>query len=227
MTTSTHTRIASASLVLGALFFTVADLLRRLVAPDDPASATALTQAVGEHGATWLTAGLLAVAAAFCFVPAMVAFIGAARGRGARTTVAGAALVGVGAVASVGHAVAFYSPYALFHRAGTPGPAIEGIEAASENYPLLVVLMVLFMLGMVLGPVVLLVGLRRARRVPVWSVIAAVVFVASGTVGGPGAGALGIVAALAAFTPAARALANGEAARGHHHASANAVLGTP
>lgn len=226
MTTSTHTRIAATCLVLGPLFFTVADLLRRLVEPADPASATSMTQAVGQHGGLWLTAGLLAVAAGFCFVPAMAGIIGSAQGRGAGTTRAGATLVGVGAVASIGHAVAFYSPYALFDRAGTPGSAIEAIDAASETYPLLTALVALFLIGMLLGPVVLLVGLRRARRIPVWAVVAGVVFVASGSTGGVGAGMLGVVAALAAFIPAARALTRGCAGLGKD-APVNAVVSTP
>jgi hypothetical protein len=121
-------------------------------------------------------------------------------------TAVGAALVAVGAIASVGHAVGFYAPYALYDDADSPPSTIEALDSASESYPLLVVLIVAFIVGMMLGSIVLLIGLRRARRVPIWSVVAAVVFVGCGSAGGVAAGALGIVAGLAAFVPAARSL---------------------
>lgn len=206
MTNSTHTRIAAAGLVLGPLMFTLGDLLRRLVEPSGTPSAMAVTRAVGQHSGAWLAAGLLSVGAAFFIVPGMVGLIAAARGRGARTTTVGAVLVGVGSVASVGHAVAFYSPYALWGKAHSSGPELQALDRAAETYPMLIALIVLFIVGMMLGTVVLFVGLRRARRVPSWPVVAAVVFVASGSASGVGPGVLGVVAALVAFIPAVRSL---------------------
>lgn len=206
MTNTPHTRIAAIGLVTGPLLFTIGDLLRRLVEPADAPSAAAVTDAVGRHGGAWLAAGVFSVGAAFCLLPGVVGLLGQATGRGARITTAGALLVGVGAVASVGHAVAFYSPYALFNRAGTPGPALEALDNASETYPLLLLLIVLFIVGMMLGPLVLFVGLRRARRVPIWSVVAAVVFAACGSTSGIQAGVVGVFAAAVAFIPAARSL---------------------
>ncbi len=209
MTTSPQPRflrVAAAGLVLGALLFTVGDLLRRFVVPSGTPSPVDITAAVGRHGSAWLVAGLLGVAASFCLVLGVVGLVTTARGRGSRATVVGGAMVGVGAMASVGHAVAFYAPYALYARAGTSAREVTALDRASEAYPMLVVLIVLFILGLMLGTIVLFVGLRRARRVPIWSVVAAVVFVASGSTGGIGAGVLGVVAALVAFVPAARSL---------------------
>ncbi|MGN6331919.1 MAG: hypothetical protein ACTHOD_09750 [Motilibacteraceae bacterium] len=201
-----HPRLAAGCLIAGALLFTVGDLLRRLVVPGGTPSATDVTAAVAAHAGAWLAAGLLSVAAAFCLFPGLTALVAAARGRGARATIAGGLMMAAGALASVGHAVAFYSPYALFGRAGASAADITAIDGASEAYPMLVVLIVLFMVGMVIGPIVLFVGLRRARRVPVWAVVAAVVFVASGSASSVLAGVVGVVAALAAFLPAARSL---------------------
>ncbi|HEU4676378.1 MAG TPA: hypothetical protein VFS29_10340 [Motilibacteraceae bacterium] len=201
-----HPRLAAGGLVAGALLFTVGDLLRRLVVPAGAPSAADVTAAVARHDGAWLAAGLLSLAAAFALLPGLTALVAAARGRGAQATTVGGLMVAAGALASVGHAVAFYSPYALFHRAGASPADVAAIDQASEAYPMLVVLIVLFMVGMVIGPVVLFVGLRRARRVPVWAVVAAVVFVASGSTGGVLAGVVGILAALAAFGPAARSL---------------------
>jgi hypothetical protein len=209
MTNSTRTRIAAVLLVLGPLLLTLGDLLRRLVEPAGSPKAAAITHAVAEHPGAWLAAGLLSVAAGLCLVPAALALIPATTGRGSRVTTVGALLVAAGAVASVGHAVAFYAPYALFARAGTPDRELAAIDTTSESYPLLVVLIALFIVGTMLGSLVLLVGLRRARRVPIWSVVAAVVFVGCGSAGGVGPGVVGVAAALAAFVPAARALMAG------------------
>ena len=152
-------------------------------------------------------AGLLSVLAAPLLVVGVAGLLVDVAGRGGRTTVIGGSLVAIGAMASVGHAAAFYAPYALYDRAGTSEAAVRALDDASESYPLLVALIGLFVVGMMLGSIVLLVGLRRARRVPVWSVVAAVVFVAAGSSGGVAAGVVGIVAAAAAFGPAAWSVA--------------------
>lgn len=206
MTNSRHRRIAATGLVAGPLLFTVADLLRRLVVPEGASTAADVSAAVAQQPALWLTAGILAVAAPFGLVAGMLGLIADARGRGARLTTTGAVLVAIGAIASVGHAVAFYSPYALYGQAHTPADAQAALDAASESYPMLLVVIALFLVGMVVGPLVLFLGLRLARRVPVWALIAAVVFVACGSTDGVAIGVLGLVAAAAAFVPAARSL---------------------
>ena len=206
MDTSTRTRIAAASLVLGPLLFTVGDVLRRLVEPSGSnLSGTDIVTAIGQHGPTWLAAGLLALAAAFFFVVGVTGLIATASGRGARLTTVGAVMVGVGAIASVGHAMGYYFFYAALSTAHTPGPEIDALDGA-VSYPMIVVVILLFIVGLVLGPIVLFLGLRRARRVPIWAVVAAVAFAILGNTSGVGAGILGIVAAMAAFVPAARSL---------------------
>lgn len=205
MTNSTHARVAAAGLVLGPLLFTIGDLLRRLV-DSGATSATAITHAVGQHDGLWLGAGLLDVGGAFLFIPGVVGLIAAANGRGARITTVGAVVLGVGVMASVGHAVAYYATYALYARADTPAPELKALESAGGTYPLLGFVIALFIIGMMVGPIVLLVGLRLARRVPIWSVVAAVAFVVLAETGGVGAGVVLILAALATFVPAARSL---------------------
>ena len=208
MTTTTRARIGALLLVIGPLAFTVADLLRRLVEPSGSPKAPAIADAVGDHGGLWLLAGLLSVVAALCLVPGVLALLpvssgSTTEGRGSRLTTLGVAMVAIGGIASAGHAVAFYAPYALYARANTSADALTALDDASESYALLVLLIALFIAGMMLGSIVLFIGLRRARLVPIWSVVAVVVFVACGTTGGVLPGVIGIVAALAAFGPAA------------------------
>lgn len=206
MNESTRSRVAAILLVLGSLTFTVGDLLRRLVVPSGSPSAAAITQAVADHRGTWLAAGLCSLVAATALAPGALALIPRFGTRGARTTAVGASMVAVGAIAAAAHAVAFFSPYALYDDAGTSTASLTAIDKASESYPLLVAVIGLFLVGMMLGSLVLFLGLRRARRVPIWSVVAAVAFVACGSTDGVIPGLLGIAAALAAFVPAARSL---------------------
>lgn len=193
-------------LVLGPLALTLGDLLRRIVVPSGSPTPVDITQAASQHQTAWLLAGLLNLVAAVSLTPAALALIPSAGRRGARLTTIGACLVAAGSVAAAAHTVAFFAPYALYGRAGTADSAITAMDNASESYPLLVVVIALFMVGLMLGSLVLFIGLRRARRVPIWAVVAVVVFVACGGSGGVVPGILGTVAAVVAFVPAARAL---------------------
>lgn len=206
MTNSLQLRIAATGLVVGALCFTLGDTLRRVVDSSTSSSAVDLAAAVHDRPGVWLAAGLLSAFAPLFFLPGVLALVATTRGRGSRVVALGGGLVGLGLVASVGHAVAFYAPPALYDDAGTGASAIKALDKSSEGYPLLVALIVAFIVGMTLGVLVLLVGLRRAGRIPVWSVIAGLVFAVAGSSGGVALGLLGAVAALAAFVPAARAL---------------------
>jgi hypothetical protein len=205
--TKTHTHpVLVFGLVAGPVLFTVGDTLRRMVDADTGSSATSIVAAVKAHPHLWLAAAMLEVVAPLLTIPGLAALVVAARGRGRRTTIAGAVLLGVGQVASVGHAVAYFAPYALFAKAGTSPSELRAINRASESWPMLVALIVLFMVGLVIGTLVLFVGLRMARRVPVWAVGAALLFVVLGGSAGVVEGVLGAVAAAVAFGTAARSL---------------------
>jgi hypothetical protein len=206
MTNSLQLRIAALGLVLGPLCFTLGDTLRRVVDSSTNSSAVELAAKVADQPGVWLAAGLLSALAPLFFLPGIHALVATTRGRGSHVVGVGGALVSVGLVASVGHAVAFYAPAALYGRAGTDAAAIKAFDKASEGYPLLVVLIIAFIAGMTIGVIALLVGLRRAGRIPVWAVVAGVVFAVAGSSGGVLMGLIGVATALAAFVPAARSL---------------------
>jgi hypothetical protein len=206
MSSQKMTRVCAVGLVLGPLMFTLGDVLRRVVDQDAGSSATGLTAAVADKPGLWLAAALLSALAPVAFLPGVAAIVVTARGRGSVPTLVGGILLGLGLLASVGHAVAFYAPYALYERAGTSDAALKALDDASESYPLLVLLIVVFIAGLVLGPIVLLIGLRMAGRVPIWAVVAGVVFAVAGGSGGVALGIVGVVAALVAFVPAAQSL---------------------
>ena len=208
MTTPHHTRFAAFGLVAGALCFSIGDTLRRVVDASTSSSAVDLAAAVQDHGGVWLAAGVLSVLAPVFFLPGVYAATLAVRGRGSRVVSIGGALLGVGLLASIGHAVAFYSPPALSARAGSDAATVSALDTASESYPLLVALILVFIVGMTIGVIVWLIGLRRARRIPVWAVVAGIVFAVAGSSGGVVMGLVGALAALAAFGPIARSLLN-------------------
>jgi hypothetical protein len=206
MTNSTLLRFSAAGLLVGALFFSLGDLLRRTVDSSTGSSSIAITASVHDHPGVWLAAGILSALAPVFFVPGICALVATTRGRGSRVVALGGALAVLGLVASAGHAVAYYAPFALYGRADTDAATIKALDHASESYPMLVALIIAFIVGITIGMITLLVGLRRARRVPVWAPLAAVVFAVAGSSGGVAMGMLGIAAALATFLPAARAL---------------------
>lgn len=75
----------------------------------------------------------------------------------------------------------------------------QAVASADDSSVISTVLLVLFLIGFSLGPIVLTVGLRRARLVPVWSPVAAVVAAVANFVGGPVAGIVQVLALLATF----------------------------
>ena len=187
---------AATGLVAGALGFTVADLARRLVEPAHPTSVT-LAETAAQHPAAWLTAGLLSALLPLLVLPGLGLLALTVQGRGARVVRVGAGLLGIGSVAASVHAAGYFGMYDVLARSGVAPSAVRAVDSASESSPFFVPFIVLFMAGMLLGPIVLAAGMRRARLVPVWAPIAAVVFAVAGGTGGVAAGVVGLVAFVA------------------------------
>jgi hypothetical protein len=192
----THRTVGGLGLVLGSLSFTAADLLRRLVEPAAPTAATR-TAAIAAHQGTWLVAGLLAAASALLLVAGATVVTRLAPSRGAVLASVGGYLLGIGALASTGHTMGYFGGWALYSRSGLDASTVQRLDDTAD--PLGGVFIALFMIGMLLGPVLLTIGLRRAGAVPIWVPVAAVLFVVSGAVSGVAAGAVGVAAALASL----------------------------
>lgn len=188
--------LAAAGLVAGALSFTAADLVRRLVEPADPTSVT-LAGTAGQHTGAWLTAGLLSALIPFLVLPGLAVLVATVHGRGARVVRVGAVLLGAGSIAATVHASGYFGTYDVLARSGVDPAAVRAVDVASEASPFFVPFIVLFMAGMLLGPIVLAAGMRRARLVPVWAPLAALVFAVAGGTGGVPAGVISMVAFVA------------------------------
>ncbi|MGN6610836.1 MAG: hypothetical protein ACTHLJ_03595 [Angustibacter sp.] len=190
-------RSAGPALVAGVLAFSVGDLLRRVVEPSGASSASAVTAAVDAHTGLWLVAGLLELVAAALLLVGALSAGRLAPARGGRLTGIGSGLLAAGAVASVGHTIGYYGTYAQYADSGLDASTLNGLSQANDV--LGGVAIAVFMLGLLLGPVLLTIGLRRAGVVPVWVPVAAVVFVVAGAVSGVAAGVVGLVAGLASL----------------------------
>jgi hypothetical protein len=197
MTTSGFTRYAGgAGLVLGALMFSGGDVLRRLVEPARPTVAST-TAAVAQQPGQWFAAGALELLSALLLVVGVVAATSLARSRGRVLTALGATLLGIGAIASTGHTIGYYGTYAAYAESGLDVDTLTRLNGTADALGGITI--GLFMLGMLLGPVLLTVGLRRAGAVPIWVPVVAVVFVVAGAVSGVAAGLVGLVAGLASL----------------------------
>jgi hypothetical protein len=199
-----HRRLAVVSLVLGPFVWAVADLLRRLVDHSNGSDATLILHAIADHPGLWHLAASLSLLGAVLTVPGLVAAIGLVRGRGAVLTGVGGYLFGLGLLASLSHMVESYGFYGIVERSGLPTSTALTLDDTS--YPVLSIVTVLFIAGLVLGQLLLLVGLRRARLVPIWAVVACVVDVVAGSTGGVAAGIVGVLAWVATFAPVALAV---------------------
>ncbi|PKW27782.1 hypothetical protein [Phycicoccus duodecadis] len=184
-------------LVAGAAAFGVGDLLRRSV-DTGAGSPNAIVAAVQQHPITWLAAGALSVLATVLMLPAVLSLPDRAMGRGRVPVAVGSALFGLGLIASVGHAVAYFGSYAALARAGLDAAQVSAVATATENTPFLIGFILLFVLGLMLGQLVLWFGLWRARLVPVWALLAALVDVVAGNSPGMAAGVVGLIGWVAA-----------------------------
>jgi len=191
-------RLCAIGLPAGAAGFGAADLLRRYVA-GSAATAVDVAEAADRHPGAWSAAAVLAVLGSMALLSGVPIVSGLARARGRVLTTVGAGLTGGALLASIGHAVAFYANPALLTRGGASAGVITAVDEASESYPVLVMLVVLFAIGLTVGPLVLTIGLRRARLVPVWVPVAGAIFGLCGSLGGVPAGVVGLAAGLAVF----------------------------
>lgn len=206
MVTLIPRRAQAACLLLGPLLFATGDLLRRLVVPSNGSDGLADVRHVHDHPGLWQLAALLAAASVFVLIPGLGAVVGLVSDRGLALTRVGTLLLGAGLLASIGHMTAYFGLDGLYDKAALDPAAITQVDKASEAYGPLVGFIPLFIVGMFLGLLLLTIGLRRARVVPIWTVVTALAAIVTGSTGGLAAGVVGLAAWVATFTPIALAV---------------------
>lgn len=206
MATLIPRRAQAACLFLGPLLFALADLLRRLVVPSNGPDVLGDVRRIHDHPGLWQLAVLLAGVSVLVFIPGLGAIIGLVSDRGLVLTRVGTLMVGAGLLGSIGHLMGYYGSYGLFDKAALDPAAIRAFYDAGEAYPPLLGFIAVFIVGLLFGILVLTVGLRRARVVPIWTVVTGLVVFVTANAGGVLAGVVGLVAWVATLTPVALAV---------------------
>jgi hypothetical protein len=137
--------------------------------PEDPVKGLAALEA---QTASWRAANLLGLLAATLFIPAIVTLASLpGSGRGRRWSAVGAVLGALGVVGYAAHTGAFVVIGQMAEQTADRQAMADLLGAADAN-PTMAVVFALFLLGLYLGLVLLVVGAWRARRVPLWSMVA-------------------------------------------------------
>jgi hypothetical protein len=195
-------------MTLGVLSLVAATILQWVVQPSDP-SGTPLDLAKEDPG-IWLVVGLLGVLGPLVWVAGIVAVTMIHRSRWWQVTTIGGYLTGGGLVAGVGHLALFFGLITDAAGAGVDSDTGMALLGADDGSVLSNVLLYGFLVGFSLGPILLTVGLRLAKLVPVWVPVAAIVMVVANLIGGIPAGIVQLLAVLATFGPLAILLARKE-----------------
>jgi hypothetical protein len=161
------------------------------------------TAVISANPSAWLVAGFSAVLGPLLWAGGLLVVIGVVRERGWVLTTVGGTISAIGLTAGVGHLALFFGVYGDLAAAGASHSATQALLDADNANPLGNLLLIVFLVGFCLGPVVLTVGLRRAALVPVWLPVIAVIAAVTNFVGGPVAGIVQLIALLVVFVPLA------------------------
>ena len=206
MTAERFWRIAGVvGIALGVLSLVAATIIQWVVQPSDP-SGTPIDLA-RENPGVWLLVGLLAVLGPLAWVGGIVPVTMLARSKGWLVTTIGGYLTAIGLIAGVGHLALFFGLIGDAAGAGLDADAGLALLRADDGNALSSILLYGFLVGFSLGPILLSIGLRLAKLLPVWVPVAAIVMAVANLVGGVPAGVVQVVAVLATFGPMAVLLA--------------------
>lgn len=186
-------------LVVGPLTLIVATVLQLVLQAAEP-SAT-MFETVAHHQSLWLFMGAVGVLGLLVWLAGIPAAIGLARDRGWILTSIGGVVTAIGLASGVGHLSVYYSTFSVLAADGVSAHSRTVLERAAESEPLANALLLIFLVGFSLGPILMTIGLRRARIVAVWVPVAAIVATVADFVGGPVAGAIQLAALVLTFAP--------------------------
>jgi hypothetical protein len=191
--------IGATGIALGLASFVATTILQWVLQADSPTPGDAVTS----HPAVWTVASLLAVLGPLVWSAGVAAVTLQVRERGWVLTTIGGTLTGLGLVAGVGHLALYFGLFGDLAAGGADSATVQAVAAADDSSAVSTVLLILFLVGFSLGPIVQTAGLRRARLLPVWVPVAALVAAVANFVGGPVAGIVQLIALLATFVPMA------------------------
>lgn len=204
--------VALIALIIGPLTLIVTNIAQWMLPPTghNPTPADIAAQ----FPEAWLVIGVLAVFGPLVWLAGLPAVASLATGRGSLVTHIGALVTGIGLAAAVGHLALFFGAYGAIAQAALPAHSMMTMVTAIDAEALGNILLVVFLVCYSIGPVLLAVGLRIARRVAVWVPIAAILTAGANLFGGPIAGVVQLVALAAAWGAIVIAVARADVRRG-------------
>ncbi|MFA9429200.1 hypothetical protein [Egicoccus sp. AB-alg2] len=213
---SANRLIGGMSIVLVPLLFGIGDQLRMAAEPPtglgsvDPdygvAEATATLASIDANRGLFLAASYLVLLAVLLSFPAMLAVWRLSVEGAPRWAWVGATLAALGIIGQAVHLAGYFGLSLAFSAFHDLGVAAELFVATGVN-SFLIALFVPFLLGL-LAPIPQVVGLRRARIIPLWAALAVVAGVAVMVIAGstPATSAFTAILLAAGLFPAARTM---------------------
>jgi hypothetical protein len=199
--------IAAVGLVLGPASLIVGNIVQWTLQPSG--SEPTAVDVAAQFPTAWLIVGLLSVFGPIAWLVGLPAVAALARGRGAVLTSLGVLVTAIGLAAGVGHLAAYFSGYGSMAASGLSASELKPLVQAADAEPIANALLMVFLVGYALGPIVLTIGLRVAHRVAVWVPIAAIITAAASFLGGPIAGAVQLVTLVLVWAPIVIAVTRG------------------
>lgn len=196
---ATWRTIGAVGIALGLASFVATTIIQWVLQADSPTPA----DAVHGHPVAWVAASILAVLGPLVWAIGVAVVTAQVRERGWVLTTIGGLVTTVGMIAGVGHLALYFGLFGDLAMSGIDDDAMQAVAGADDGSVVSTVLLVMFLIGFSLGPIVLTVGLRRARRIPVWIPVAAIVAAVANFVGGPVAGIVQVCALALTFAPMA------------------------
>lgn len=211
MSTNFDRVVATTALIAGPLTLVITTVWQWMLQPSgtDPT----VVDVAQQFPVAWRVIGLLAVFGPLVWLIGLPATVPPAATRGSLPTRIGALLTGVGLAAGLGHLAAYFSLHGAMAAAALPSDGERAMLQAGDAEPLGNTLLLVFLIGYSLGPIVLTIGLRIGHVVPVWVPLAAVVTAGANLFGGPIAGVVQLVALVVVWAPLAALVASGRATR--------------
>lgn len=193
--------IGALGMIFGVASFIVTTIVQWMLQPSSPSGT--VVDVVNQHPAAWLLVSVLSVLGPLVWVAGIGAITSVVRGRGWVLTTIGGTVTALGLIAGVGHLALFFGVASDLVASGLGSKSIEAVQRADDASAIGTLLLLLFLAGFSLGPILLTIGLRRAKLVAVWVPVATIVMVVANFVGGIPAGVVQLVAMLLAFGPLA------------------------
>jgi hypothetical protein len=175
--------------------------------------AVAQVSAIAEHSGQFAAASWLFLLGALLTIPALLGIWSISVGRSSRWAWTGAVLAMLGVIGQVVH-LALYFALQQAYAAGLGGELGYEVDSALEQVPFAMVIFMPFFLSF-LAPIPQSIGLRRARVVPLWAVVALIAGVMAMMLLGstPVTSLVWTALTVAGFAPAAVAFGRGTGAR--------------